>query len=84
MCITKCIPKDRWGLFITQVYGLKSGAWICGQKFTQDFSFKYIYFFKTFYIDRNISILMAALSGITQNVIYYWFYKHVFKIYRFY
>ena len=31
---------DRWGLFTTQVYALKSGAWLCGQKFTQDFSFK--------------------------------------------
>ena len=40
ICITKCIPMDRWGLFITQVYALKSGAWLCGQKFTQDFSFK--------------------------------------------
>ena len=28
------------GLFITQVYALKSGARLCGQKFTQDFSFK--------------------------------------------
>jgi hypothetical protein len=31
---------DRRGLFITQVYALKSGAWLCGQKFKQDFSFK--------------------------------------------
>ena len=31
---------DRWGLFITQVYALKSGAWLCGQKFAKDFSFK--------------------------------------------
>jgi hypothetical protein len=36
----KCIPMDRYGLFITQVYALKSGARLCGQKFTQDFSFK--------------------------------------------
>ena len=75
---------DRWGLFITQVYALKSGAWLCGRNLHKISVLKYIYFFKTFYIDRNISILMAALSGITQNVIYYWFYKHVFKIYRFY
>jgi hypothetical protein len=31
---------DRWGLLTTQVYALKSGVWLCRQKFTQDFSFK--------------------------------------------
>jgi hypothetical protein len=32
--------QARKGLFITQVYALKSGVWLCGQKFTQEYRFK--------------------------------------------
>ena len=40
---------DRWGLFTTQVYALKSGAWLCGQKFTQDFRFEIHLFLENVY-----------------------------------
>ena len=55
---------DRYGLFITQVYALKSGARLCGQKFTQEFRFKTHLFLQNIYKVIFLIYIVTCLRSI--------------------
>ena len=67
---------DRWGLFITQVYALKSGAWLCGQKFTQDFSFKIHLFLQNVLQSHASNIYRHLFEGFRYQILHHSCFHH--------